>query len=173
MRTATIILAMVLSACTTQLSEATCPLDWTTYKLDAYNFSFCYPEKNSVVTSKDDRNFKGARIQNYVSEDSHGQLSKGEYHLELFIWDHTQGKKYARIENSVIYTSCSDKLTQKKSVEFSRIIGHRGIEDVYESSGTSFALCIQKPGIDIYLRVTERNPEGGIANKILDSFSID
>jgi hypothetical protein len=170
LRTLALLSFLLLGACDLEENRS-CPNEWKLYQKDPYDFSFCYPA-DSYLREKIDRNFQDVRIQNYDSEQKRGDLFKSEYYLELFLYDHKKGHRYSRMENSAIYRSCADKLMNRTAVPFSNTIGYRGTTEGFEAGGKPFALCVQQPDLDIYLRVTEGNSEGIIANKILDSFSL-
>ncbi len=146
-----------------QQEQAAAPaaVKWKIYRNERYAFRLSYPADSQVQTGRD-RGYQYLRMHNYEPEPgSQGTLQPGEYHLEVLIFDHRLGHK--------MRSSCRELVRDAHQVRAGKVNALRGLaEQTDDAAGTSFALCLQAGKVDVLVMVTEQDPLGPLANRLLD-----
>lgn len=137
-------------------------IGWKTYKDSQYGFEFKYPA-GSTVRRREKPSHLYIRLQNYSPDDKRRGLGKGEYYLEISIFDRQKGQKMGQ--------SCQESVVMPQEIKIGNVFGYQGYGPPGgDPGGSRYALCFERPDADLYIQVTERNEGTPIKNRIFDSF---
>ena len=132
------------------------------YRSEKYGFEIDLPSGSFIDAST--RN-DYVRMQNYESHEQRRGLGKGEYYLEIHIFDEGMENDWN--------VSCEEQVLNPVLVDVAGFQGYRGLgQDGGDAGGQRYVLCVDTDDVDYYILATERAP-GVIANVILDSFKIE
>lgn len=139
-----------------------------TYTDSKYGFSFSYP-RNSIVEIKKDRNYQYIRVQNYIRDNTTPvteadlSLAKGEYYMEIMIFDSAKGHKNSQ--------SCQECVSEGKPITLGAYSGYIGLGTSNgDPGGFPFVLCVENSEIQFHIQATDYHQDGRNVTPILDSF---
>ena len=134
---------------------------WKVYHDDRYAFRLSYPPDSQMQTGRD-HGYQYMRVHNYDAEPgAQNVMQPGEYHLEVLIFDHRLGHR--------MKSPCRELVRDAHQVRAGKVNALRGLaEQADEAGNTSFALCLQAGKVDVLVMATEQDPQGALANRILD-----